>query len=235
MNTHYNLKNIRILLIESFTDEDLRRLCYDIPNFRPVYVQLTRNTGKTEIIDRLIEYADRTLQIENLLALVKEHNPARYKKHQPYYDDPITRPSASSDVFREPQRVEPKKDKIWGIPQLWWVPIVVALIGLISVTIPLVINNEASTSQPFTYAVRVQKEGTNQNIPNSRVTIEVPGQAPLDEITDSNGFARIVINAAYTGQPGRLLIEANGYEPYRQEIDLTEGNLPDTIPLKQSP
>lgn len=87
----------------------------------------------------------------------------------------------------------------------------------------------------FEYQVRVQNREASQNIPNAKVTIEVAGQAPLDEITDANGFARISINASYAGKPGRLLVEASGYEAYRQEIDLTEGILPDTIPLKQLP
>jgi hypothetical protein len=80
MTTYYNLKNIRTLLIEGFTDEELRHLCYDIPNFRPVYNQLAQNSGKAEIVDRLLKHADQTLQIETLLVLVKEHNPARYEK-----------------------------------------------------------------------------------------------------------------------------------------------------------
>lgn len=37
MTMHYNLSNIRALLTEGFTDEDLRHLCYDISDFRPVY------------------------------------------------------------------------------------------------------------------------------------------------------------------------------------------------------
>jgi hypothetical protein len=82
----YNLKNIRILLNEGFTDEELRRLCYDEPEFRPVYDELAQETGKAKIIDRLLEYAERKLLLDFLLILAKQHNPARYKKHQPYHD-----------------------------------------------------------------------------------------------------------------------------------------------------
>ncbi|MCP4368150.1 MAG: hypothetical protein GY797_08615 [Deltaproteobacteria bacterium] len=133
------------------------------------------------------------------------------------------------------KKSEPRKN-IMAFPQIWWVPIVVALIGLIGIIIPLNINNEApKPQQPFTYSVRVQTEGTGKNMKNVKVTIEVSGQAPLDEITDTNGFARIFINASYIGKPGRLLVEASGYESYRQEIDLSEGNLPDTILLTITP
>ncbi len=81
----YNLVNIRTLLTEGFTDRELRRLCFDLPGFRPVYDSLAANTGKAEIIDRLLEDADRSLQLPRLLALAKERNPARYEAHRPYY------------------------------------------------------------------------------------------------------------------------------------------------------
>ncbi|GIK41028.1 MAG: hypothetical protein BroJett011_48610 [Chloroflexota bacterium] len=85
MTKYYNLKNIRALLINGFSDEELRRLCFDETKFRPVYEQLAMNTGKAEIVDRLIEYANRTLQFETLLTLARKYNPARFKEHQPYY------------------------------------------------------------------------------------------------------------------------------------------------------
>lgn len=84
MDKQYNLKNIRALLTEGFTAEELRRLCFDEPEFRPVYNQLAQNTGKAAIIDEIIAYADKELQMETVLALAKRHNPARYAKHQPY-------------------------------------------------------------------------------------------------------------------------------------------------------
>lgn len=87
----YHLANIRDFLINGFSDLDLRRLCYDVPDFRPVYNELARGTGKAQIADELIEYAEKTLQVDTLLALAKERNPARYEEHGPYYlDDPIS-------------------------------------------------------------------------------------------------------------------------------------------------
>ncbi|MBE7472782.1 MAG: hypothetical protein DPW09_12080 [Anaerolineae bacterium] len=84
MAERYNLKNIRSLLTEGFTDEELRRLCFDMPAFRPVYDELAGHTGKAEIIDRLIEYAERKALFERLLALAQQLNPARYAIHLPY-------------------------------------------------------------------------------------------------------------------------------------------------------
>ncbi len=86
----YHLANIREFLTEGFNDRDLRRLCYDVPDFRPVHKELAEGTGQAEIVDLLIEHAEKTLQLDTLLALAKERNPARYEKHGPYYvDDPM--------------------------------------------------------------------------------------------------------------------------------------------------
>lgn len=107
MPASYNLKNIRILLTKGFTDEELRRLCYDEPSFRSVYDQLARNSSKAEIIDRLLEHTDQMLQIEMLLALAKQHNPARYEKHQPY----IINSSTSSGIKKNhTERVKGSKN-----------------------------------------------------------------------------------------------------------------------------
>lgn len=80
----FNLRNIRRLLIDGFGDAELRRLCFDEDDFRPVYEQLSTEMGKDRVIDKLIEYADRKELISELLALLKERNPARYRKHKPY-------------------------------------------------------------------------------------------------------------------------------------------------------
>lgn len=80
----YNLKNIRALLIEGFSDADLRRFCYDEPTFRPVYNELAGATGKAAIVDRLLEYAERQELLDSLLDRAKDQNPARYKSHGPY-------------------------------------------------------------------------------------------------------------------------------------------------------
>lgn len=86
MIERYNLQNIRAFLSKGLTDEELRCLCYDAPSFKGVYNQLGPDTSKAQVIQWLIEYADRNLQMELLLALAKEYNPARYERHQLYYE-----------------------------------------------------------------------------------------------------------------------------------------------------
>jgi hypothetical protein len=84
MTQRYHLPNIRALLNEGFTAEELRRLCYEEPVFRPVHDQLAEATGKAKIIDDLIEYAEQKLLLAALLPLLQTRNPARFDAHQPY-------------------------------------------------------------------------------------------------------------------------------------------------------
>lgn len=79
----YNFANIRILLTQGFDDGELRALCFDVPGFRPVYDQLAQGTGKVEIVAKLLTHAEKTMQVDTLLALAKERNPARYEDHSP--------------------------------------------------------------------------------------------------------------------------------------------------------
>ncbi|MBE7556392.1 MAG: hypothetical protein HS126_35515 [Anaerolineales bacterium] len=85
MAKSYNWQNIRNLLTEAFTDEELRRFLFESPKFRPVYEQLSQQTGKASIIDLLLEYADRKNLVDSLLLWTREQNPAYYEQCKPYY------------------------------------------------------------------------------------------------------------------------------------------------------
>lgn len=101
--SEFNFKNIRTLLIEGFTDGELRRLCYDEPDFRPVYDQLSQGMGKDQVIDKLIEYTERRELINRLLTLTKVHNLRKYERHQPYNNLP-SGPTVSSSLHGKTQR-----------------------------------------------------------------------------------------------------------------------------------
>lgn len=117
----YNLDNIRTLLTHGFGPDDLRRLIYDTPDFRPVYEELASNTGKAEIVSKLMEYAEKNLKMERLLALLQARNPTRYEHHQPYYSEssPASAPPDSSSTILSPesnvrqpvQRTVPPREK----------------------------------------------------------------------------------------------------------------------------
>jgi hypothetical protein len=84
----------------------------------------------------------------------------------------------------------------------------------------------------FTYQVRVQAADTRASISGAKVIIDVTGKAPVDDITDTNGLARVFVPSSLAGQPAVLIVEATGYAPYRQNIDLLEGTLPDLVLLE---
>jgi hypothetical protein len=90
MAKRYLYKNIRALLTTGFTDEDLRILCFEEPEFRAVYENWPRGASKATFVQDLIDRAERRVQLDHLLDLAKEQNPAQYKQHQPYYEgEPI--------------------------------------------------------------------------------------------------------------------------------------------------
>ncbi|MCB0163833.1 MAG: caspase family protein [Anaerolineae bacterium] len=81
----FNVRNIRTLLMEGFTDRELRRFCFDEAQFKPVYDQFSQHSGKDVIVDKIIEYAERRDLFEILLNWAEETNPGRYQQYQPYY------------------------------------------------------------------------------------------------------------------------------------------------------
>lgn len=96
MRQTYHLKNIRTLLTNGFSDTVLRRFCHDEPEFRPVYDELARITGKATIVDRLLEYSDQQELLDLLLQWAQQKNPAKYEKFKPYYDTEATDSQLSS-------------------------------------------------------------------------------------------------------------------------------------------
>ena len=127
--------------------------------------------------------------------------------------------------------------KLKGPAQLWWVPIVVAVIGLVALVGSSLIEKWpfARTEDSFEYSVRVQHKDQDKYISGATITLETPEQAPLITETDSTGYARLFLDSNYAGKPGRLLIEATGYQTYVREVDLRQGDLPSIVSLEPEP
>lgn len=113
----YILRNIRTLLTEGFSDRELRRFCYDTPEFRPVYDELADLTGKAAIVDVLLEYADRTLLLDRVLAWAKAAKPVRYELHQPYRlsSEPVARLGKPPTVPELPLHYLPRPDDLASV------------------------------------------------------------------------------------------------------------------------
>ena len=74
----YNLRTIRKLLTAAFSDEALRQLCFDVPEFKPVYEQFSTGMSKDQVIQRLIEYCERKVLTGRLLEIIEEEAPEQY-------------------------------------------------------------------------------------------------------------------------------------------------------------
>lgn len=78
MPQEFNLTIIRTFLTDGFSDKELRRICFDTLEFRPVYDEFAQEMGKDAIIDKIIEYAARKELIDILLAKFGGENPLKY-------------------------------------------------------------------------------------------------------------------------------------------------------------
>lgn len=72
----YNRPAISKLLRKAFSDEELTNLCFDY--FEQVYETFTIGMNATQKARSLLDYCERQDQVEKLLGLVKELNPAQY-------------------------------------------------------------------------------------------------------------------------------------------------------------
>ena len=86
LEERFNLNNIRKLLHRGFSREELVTICLE--NFGFVYELITSNNTQLEIVDKLIEYTYRELQIFNLLEIARQAKPDIYDKFSPYYKFP---------------------------------------------------------------------------------------------------------------------------------------------------
>ena len=74
----WNRSALRQLLTAAFTDRELTDLCYD--HFPRVYDELGQGMGKSAKVQRLLEHCLRYEEVETLLGLVRERNPAQYAR-----------------------------------------------------------------------------------------------------------------------------------------------------------
>lgn len=76
----YRMDVIRELLTAALDDEQLTTLCFD--HFRKVYEQFSTGMSKGQKIQRLLDYCERNLVLNDLLAQVKEHNPTQFARFE---------------------------------------------------------------------------------------------------------------------------------------------------------
>lgn len=121
----------------------------------------------------------------------------------------------------------------------WWVPIVVAIIGLAGTIITLVFQHffspSSSSPEQTYYRLRVVDKVSREYVANAKVTIEMSGSTvlPIETITDSNGFAILALPTEFVDKPGRLIVEAREYQTFNKFINLSLETLPEVIELEK--
>jgi hypothetical protein len=114
----YDIGVIRKLLTEAFSAEELRRLCWEQPLFRPVFDRFTQTTSTDLMIDYLLEFCDRKLFFGELLSEVRERAPRQYEKYKGQFYrvvgiEPELRPSGITSISN-PER-GPSQDALVGV------------------------------------------------------------------------------------------------------------------------
>jgi hypothetical protein len=96
----YNIGAIRQLLLAAFTAEELRRFCYDRPDFRPVVDRFGTAYGLDDMVDELVIYCDEFLLFPELLAKVRGHNPRQFARFEDEIGSPPEAAPGSALVTR---------------------------------------------------------------------------------------------------------------------------------------
>jgi len=78
----YDIGAIQGLLRAAFTPEQLRRFCYERPSFRPIVVESSPNDSLALLVDRVVEYCDKQVLLDQLLAEVRQVNPRQYARFE---------------------------------------------------------------------------------------------------------------------------------------------------------
>lgn len=85
----YKIRNIRTLLLEGFKIQDFHTFFLEEKQFKPLSFELGATANQTQIVNNLLQFAQRHLIIETLLTWCRVKNPKRYEFHQPYFDESI--------------------------------------------------------------------------------------------------------------------------------------------------
>lgn len=196
MSRTYNLKNIRALLINGFTSAELRDLCFYNPEFRFVYDHLDQHTPKIDIVDLLIEYAERRALMGALLRLVQELNPAKYEEYKASLRIPSS-PSIfdTSPTHSRPTMIPAKPNQIpaqWNFTGVFIPVVIFFIIGLIGITL-LRLDIISRTGQPIAQNILISippPSPTAQTVtPTVTGLVELPTEgftpAPTQEVSTS--------------------------------------------------
>lgn len=197
------------VLQEKFTLDELRDLCARFG------IELENNPHRerrNDVARYMVRHFENRDQLALLEQVLREKRPLAFAAARAGADTPTSPPGPRS-------RLTPT--------MIVAIVLVVALVGVLAIWLV----NLGAAAGPFDYTVRVRHAVIDEPVERARVTLEIGGAAPLNAFTDSTGFARLRVPEAYVNQPGRLIVEKDGYETQTLEIDIREGELPNQVLL----
>ena len=114
--TYYNFANIRAMFAEGYSNEELLRLCFYVPEFQSFHREWQGVPISTErLILEILDFAHRHLLMDTLLLKAKEANPYRYAEHQPYVNRDLTTAPGAWSPPEKLCEVVPANDLGYGI------------------------------------------------------------------------------------------------------------------------
>ena len=90
----YDLTTIHELLTAAFGAGDLRRFCQGHHLFRPILTEFGSNYNLNQMADKVIDYCETYLLLDELLAAVEERNPRQYARFADRLRTPASPPHA---------------------------------------------------------------------------------------------------------------------------------------------
>jgi tetratricopeptide (TPR) repeat protein len=108
----YDLKAIHDLILDSFTDKELKRFFRHRPKFRAILNRFGSDFGFEDMIDVSIEYCEKRTLIPDLLAEIQRDNPGQFARYQDVLgvtfeskaEEPVRQQSSPTVSWRFPDR-----------------------------------------------------------------------------------------------------------------------------------
>ena len=211
-----DFNQLPLLISEHFSIDELKSLAFRL------HIKFDDLEGDTRGAKSLalVLYLERRNRIPELLRLIETE--------RPFLADDLTSIQATPP---------PKSPKNWSLYIIIFAILLFLAVGWLIYKNPFSLDRQPAQmpASEGDYQVRVLDNVTDLPIENANVILQLGGRAPITDLTDSNGYARIFIDGDLDGQPARLLIETNDYKNQEIDIDVSVDDLPKTIRLEPLP
>jgi len=82
-NDRYNIAAVRALLGDGMREPDIRSLCQERSEFRPLLRDISSEASLTRMIELLVEFCQKRLLFPELLSEIQGRNPRQFARYRP--------------------------------------------------------------------------------------------------------------------------------------------------------